>query len=260
MAAVHPGIMDPRISAKMAASIDRISGGRFCINVVNGARPKEFAIFGDWIEQSEARYRRMHEFIQVMKGMWTQDDFTFHGDFYQVEHGTVPTKSVRAPHPPLYAASRVEDGMTVVSQECDCWFVNYEKDRRKYDESLRRIEREVALMEQRTRAVGRRMHYGINAFVWLGDTDGEAEAKADDHLEQVRRDPSIGVGSSGLGAALIGSPRTVVERIRRYESLGIDLLMLAFYPMRQGLDEFAEKIMPELSRGRVVSANALAPA
>ena len=66
MPAVHPGIMDPRIAAKMGASIDRISGGRFCVNIVNGGRPHEFAVFGKWIEQSEPRYRRMHEFIKVM--------------------------------------------------------------------------------------------------------------------------------------------------------------------------------------------------
>jgi FMNH2-dependent dimethyl sulfone monooxygenase len=260
MAAVHPGIMDPRITAKMGASLDRISGGRFCVNIVNGARPQEFSVFGEWIEQSEARYRRMHEFIQVMKGMWTQDDFSFHGEFYQVEHGTIPTKSVRAPHPPIYAASRVEDGMTVVSQECDTWFVNYDKDRRKYEESLKRIEREVLLMEQRTSAIDRRMNYGINAFILLGETDEEAQAKADDHLDQIRRDPSIGVGSSGIGANLIGSPKTVVERIRRYESLGVGLLMLAFYPMRRGLEEFAEKILPELARQRAGSTRALTPA
>jgi alkanesulfonate monooxygenase SsuD/methylene tetrahydromethanopterin reductase-like flavin-dependent oxidoreductase (luciferase family) len=147
-----------------------------------------------------------------------------------------------------------------VSQECDTWFVNYDKDRRKYEESLKRIEREVLLMEQGVSAIGRHMNYGINAFILLGETDEEAQAKADDHLDQIRRDPSIGVGSSGIGANLIGSPKTVVERIRRYESLGVGLLMLAFYPMRRGLEEFAEKILPELARQRAGSTRALTPA
>jgi alkanesulfonate monooxygenase SsuD/methylene tetrahydromethanopterin reductase-like flavin-dependent oxidoreductase (luciferase family) len=42
----------------------------------------------------------------------------------------------------------------------------------------------------------------------------------------------------------------VVERIRRYESLGIDLFLLQFYPMRQGLDAFALKVLPELTKTR----------
>ena len=246
MAAAHPGIADPRIAAKMGASIDRISGGRFSLNVVNGQRKEEFAIFGQWLDQSEHRYRRMHEFIKVMKGMWTEDDFCFQGEFYNVQHGTIPTKSVKSPHPSFYAASRVDEGMDVVSQECSAWFVNYDKDRRNYQTSLKRIETEIAIMEARVRDLGRTMEYGINACVLIADTDEEAERKADEHLKVIASDPSITVGSSGVGAALVGSPKTVVERIRKYQSMGISLFMLHFYPMREGLEEFAEKVLPEL--------------
>ena len=246
MAALHPGIADPRVAAKMGASIDRISGGRFCINIVNGLRKDEFDIFGEWLDQTGPRYRRMHEFIKVMKGLWTSDDFTFKGEFYQVEHGTVPTKSVREPYPPFYAASRVDEGMDVVSQECSTWFVNYDKDRRNYNASLKRIESERAMMEERVHALGKKMTYGINAIVLIGDTDEEAEAKAEEHLETIRNNSSMTVGASGVGANLIGSPKTIVERMKRYQDLGIDLFMLHFYPMREGLDEFAEKIMGDL--------------
>jgi FMNH2-dependent dimethyl sulfone monooxygenase len=249
MAAVHPGIMDPRIIAKHAASVDRISGGRCCVNIVNGSRPQEFKVFGQWLDQSEARYHRMQEFIQVMKGMWTSDDFTFHGQYYSVEHGTVPTKSVRAPHPPIYAASRVDEGMNVVAQECDTWFVNYNKDYRLYEESLKRVETEIGLMQRRCAGLGRKMEYGINACVLIADTDAEANAIADDYLAQLARDPSISSASGGLGANIIGSRKTVIERIRRYQSLGVDLFMMQFYPMRQGLEVFAQEILPELTIG-----------
>ncbi len=248
MAAVHPGIMDPRIAAKQCASIDRISGGRFCINIVNGGRPHEFAVFGHWIEQSEARYRRMHEFIQVMRGMWTSDDFGFDGEFYKVAHGTVPTKSVRTPHPPIFAASRVDEGMNVVARECDLWFVNYDRNFRNYEASLKRIETERAIMEKRVRELGRRIQYGVNTAIIMADTDEQAIAIADGWVEQAARDPSIFSASGGLGAAIVGSPKTVLERIRRYSNMGIDLFMCQFYPMREGLEDFAEKILPELQR------------
>jgi len=250
MPAVHPGIMDPRIAAKMGASIDRISGGRFCVNIVNGGRPHEFAVFGKWIEQSEPRYRRMHEFIKVMKGMWTSDDFSFDGEFYQVEHGTVPTKSVREPHPPIFAASRVDEGMNVVAQECDTWFVNYNKDFHFYDESLRRIETEVGMMERRTRELGHTMKYGINGCMLIGKTDAEAIAVGDGYLEQLKTDPTIFSASGGLGANLIGSPRSILERIKRYEDMGVGMLMLQFYPFRQGLEVFAQEILPHLTIDR----------
>ncbi len=256
MAAVHPGIMDPRIAAKMGASIDRISGGRFCVNIVNGGRPQEFAVFGKWLEQSEARYTRMQEFIQVLRGMWTQGDFNFHGHFYEVEHGTVPTKSVRAPHPPIFAASRVEEGMHVIAQECDTWFVNYNKDYNLYDESLQRIAREVTVMERETKARGRKMSYGINACMLIGRTDEEAQAIAQGYVDQLKVDPSIGSASGGLGANLIGSPKTILERMRRYEELGVSLFMLQFWPFREGLEIFAQEILPHLKLDRGESARA----
>ena len=246
MAAVHPGMMDPRITAKHAVSIDRISGGRFCVNIVNGRRPQEFAVFGEWLDYEDARYRRMHEFIKVLKGMWTSDDFTFHGEFYTVENGTVPTKSVRTPHVPVYAASRADDGMAVIAQECDTWFVNYDKNYKAYEASLKQIESEIAQMECRCAEHGRSMKYGINACVLIADTDQEAVGIAEDYLAHLARDPSIGSASGGIGANVIGSPKTVIERIKRYQSMGIDLFMMQFYPMRQGLDVFARDVLPHL--------------
>lgn len=248
MAAVHPGIADPRVAAKMAASIDRVCGGRFCINIVNGLRQKEFDAYGSWLDQNGPRYRRMDEFIHVMKGLWTQDEFNFRGEFYLVGHGALPTKSIRTPHPPLYAASRVDAGMDIVARDCEAWFVNYEKDHRLYDSSLRRIEREMALMDAKVRAHGRNgITYGINAVVLMAETDELAEELAEEHILAVRSDPSIHVGTSGIGANLIGSPKTIVDRIKRYQAMGIDLFMLYFYPMRSGLDEFGARVLPHLT-------------
>jgi alkanesulfonate monooxygenase SsuD/methylene tetrahydromethanopterin reductase-like flavin-dependent oxidoreductase (luciferase family) len=134
--------------------------------------------------------------------------------------------------------------MDVVAHECSTWFVNYDKDRRNYAASLKRIEAEVGIMEGRVKALGKKMTYGINAIVFIGDTDEEAEAMADEHLRAVANDPLTAVGTSGVGAALIGTPETIAQRIKVYESLGISLFMLHFYPMRDGMEEFAERVMP----------------
>jgi len=135
--------------------------------------------------------------------------------------------------------------MNVVAQECDTWFVNYDKDRANYEQSLKRIDHEMGLMEDRVRALGRKMNYGINAIVIIGETEAEAQAKADEHVRIATQCP---VGASGVGANLIGTPKTIVERMKLYQSMGIDLFMLHFWPMHDGLEEFAEKIVPDLRR------------
>jgi len=110
MPAVYPGMITPQLAAKMGATLDRITGGRFAINVVNGWYQKEFELFsnGGWIASSEARYNRMNEFVQVLKGLWTEDHFTFRGEFFQADDATLPMKPARVPHPPIYTGRTVQ--------------------------------------------------------------------------------------------------------------------------------------------------------
>jgi alkanesulfonate monooxygenase SsuD/methylene tetrahydromethanopterin reductase-like flavin-dependent oxidoreductase (luciferase family) len=82
--------------------------------------------------------------------------------------------------------------MNVVAQECEAWFVNCDKDCAYYEQSLTRIEHEVGLMEDRVKALGRTMTYGINAIVIIGETEEEAQTKADEHVcASPRRRPSV---------------------------------------------------------------------
>jgi len=69
--------------AKQIATIDHISNGRIGFNVVSGWFKGEFTAIGEhWLEHDE-RYRRSREFIEALKGIWTQDNFTYKGDFYR---------------------------------------------------------------------------------------------------------------------------------------------------------------------------------
>ena len=92
MPAVYPGMITPQLAAKMGATLDRITGGRFAINVVNGWFQKEFELFsnGAWIESSDARYRRMDEFVRVLKGLWSEDHSTMQGDRLNTHARLVP--------------------------------------------------------------------------------------------------------------------------------------------------------------------------
>ena len=98
-----------------AVSLDRISGGRAAINIVNGWWKEEFETFGHgWQPQDDdARYRRMDEFVRVLRGLWQEDVFDFHGEFYTVNGQALPLKSVQLPHPPIYAGTRNETGKEV---------------------------------------------------------------------------------------------------------------------------------------------------
>ena len=75
IAAILPGPWSPVLAAKQLATIDQFTNGRVAVNIVSGWFKGEFRAIGEpWLEHDE-HYRRSEEFIQALKGIWTQDNF-----------------------------------------------------------------------------------------------------------------------------------------------------------------------------------------
>ena len=79
LVAVHPGLWDPVMVAKLAASLDRICRGRMAINIVNGWFDEEFRMFGGTVLSGEERYRRTTEFMDIIRGLWREETFSYAG-------------------------------------------------------------------------------------------------------------------------------------------------------------------------------------
>jgi FMNH2-dependent dimethyl sulfone monooxygenase len=248
MVAVHPGIITPQMVAKMGASLDRISNGRFAANVVNGWNQPEFETFGNaaWSDTDAGRYRRMEEFIRVLKGLWTEENFTFEGEFYRCKDANLPLKTVQRPNPPLYTASRSGDGKDVIAQHCDYWFVPDRNDYRLYEENLAQLAREIESMRERLLRQDRRIGFGLSGHVICADTVEEAHERAEALVAYGALARYNRTASRGLGACLVGTRDTIVARIRAYEAIGVDTLMLHFSPMLDGLQSFVRDIKPAL--------------
>jgi FMNH2-dependent dimethyl sulfone monooxygenase len=261
MVAAHPGIFQPQMVAKMTASLDRISGGRAAVNVVNGWNVDEFQIYGNgaWLSNPDDRYLRMDEFIQVMRGLWVEDKFDFSGKFYQVTSGTLPLRSMRTPNPPIYTASRSDSGKLTTAKYGDYWFVPDRGDFRKARETEQLIRAEVSHMQQLSSQFGRELRFGLSANIVVGLSTEEAERRAE-RLEAYGRQARYNKSSiAGLGACLVGTPVTIAERIDAYEDMGVNLLLLQFHPMEQGLAHFISEVLPMTKAGkRMASFNRIA--
>ena len=94
LVAFRPGLTSPTLAAQMAATYQRLSGGRLLLNVVTGGQADEQRRFGDYLSHDE-RYARTGEFLAIVRGAWTGEPFDFHGEHYQVEGATV----LRPPDP-----------------------------------------------------------------------------------------------------------------------------------------------------------------
>ncbi len=250
MVAVHPGIIAPQVVAKFAASLDRISGGRAALNIVNGWWKEEFETFGTGAltPQEDARYRRMDEFLQVIHGMWKTDKFDFHGEFYHVDGQTLPLKPVQTPNPPIYAASRNDAGKDSIARYGDNWFADYVADYRVWEQNVENAAIAISDMKARAARYGRKLNFSMSCHVICSHSNEDAIEQANQLEAHGKTSRLAWVASKALGTGFVGTPETIADRIRRFEMAGVETMMLQFHPMMEGMETFAREIMPLLEK------------
>src|SRR3978361_273284 len=127
IAAVHPGLWQPGVLAKLGATADHLSNGRFAVNVVSGWLKGEFTALGEpWLEHDE-RYVRSEEFISALKGIWTEDEFNLAGDFYRIRDFTLkpkPLNTPERPNPEIFQGGNSTAARTMAGRVSDWYFSN----------------------------------------------------------------------------------------------------------------------------------------
>ena len=88
------------------AFLDNLTGGRMDFGVGRGYQPVEFA--GYDVDQSRSR-AMFREAIDVVRGAWTEDRFSYDGEFYRLDGVSVRPKPVQKPHPPIWMAALSPD-------------------------------------------------------------------------------------------------------------------------------------------------------
>ncbi|MCC2098145.1 MAG: LLM class flavin-dependent oxidoreductase [Hyphomicrobiales bacterium] len=253
MVALHPGIVAPQQAAKFAASLDRISGGRAAINIVNGWWEDEFFLFSNGGTQADeaTRYRRMDEYLQVLRGMWSDEPFLFDGEFYRTNGEVLPLRCVQEAGPRIYAGTRHEPGMRIIAGQGDCWFVNYEPDFRQAEANIELVARDIAYMREEAARHGRKIDFGMSCHVICAETNREADAQAIALEEHGKSDRISFISAKALGPGLVGTPERIAKRIRAYEQAGVGTLMMHYNPMIDCMELFAREVMPmTLARSR----------
>jgi alkanesulfonate monooxygenase SsuD/methylene tetrahydromethanopterin reductase-like flavin-dependent oxidoreductase (luciferase family) len=97
--------------AEEAATLDVLSNGRAIFGVGRGSMPTHFQGYG--IDQEEGRGRFL-EALDVVLGLWEQEDFTFEGKYYQAHGQRVTPRPIQQPRPPVYVAANSADTFGIV--------------------------------------------------------------------------------------------------------------------------------------------------
>ncbi|TIW87382.1 MAG: LLM class flavin-dependent oxidoreductase, partial [Mesorhizobium sp.] len=123
IAAILPGPWNPALAAKQIATISYLTNGRVAINLVSGWFRGEFHAIGEhWLDHDE-RYRRSEEFIRALRGIWTEDSFTFRGDFYRFNEYSLKPKPPQ-PLPEIFQGGSSRAARDMASRVSDWYFTN----------------------------------------------------------------------------------------------------------------------------------------
>ena len=264
LAAILPGPWNPAVVAKQLATIDHISGGRVGINIVSGWFKDEFTAIGEpWLEHDE-RYRRSREFIQALKGIWTQDNFTFRGDFYRFSNYTLSPKPLQQPHPEIFQGGSSRAARDNAASVSDWYFTN--------GNTPENLKAQIDDIKAKAANNGHQVRIGVNAFIIARDTEEEAKAVLADIIEHAHVEAVHAFGDAvkqagkaspegegnwakstfedlvqyndGFRTNLIGTPEQIAQRIVELKSIGVDLVLAGFLHFIEEVEYFGKKVLP----------------
>jgi alkanesulfonate monooxygenase len=275
LVAVRPGLMSPGVAARMAATFDRLSGGRLLVNVVTGGDPDEMAADGLHLNHDE-RYEVTDEFLTIWREVIGGGLSNFTGKHLDVRGGKLLFPAIQRPYPPLYFGGSSTAAQRVAGKHIDVYL--------SWGEPPDQVAEKLAAVRAEAERHGRRVRFGIRLHLIVRETTAEAWADANrliSHLDDAtiaaaqsalarhdsvgqqrmlklhagNRDAleispnlwaGVGLVRGGAGTALVGDPQTVAARMREYAELGIDTFICSGYPHLEEAYRVAELLFPHL--------------
>lgn len=261
--AVHPGQWKPGPIANFVATADHISNGRFHLNVVSGWFKDEYTRFGEpWLDHDE-RYERSEEFIEVLKGLWTEKEFSYNGRFYQIDRAPCEPKPNTPPD--IFQGGNSPRALKMAARNSDWLFLN--------GGSLEKLKGQIEQVKSYASEFGTQPpKIGVNSFVIARDTEAEAKQELENIIEnatdeavegfkeqvkQAGQSAPEGEGmwadsdfndlvqyNDGFKTGLIGTNDQIIERIRQLDSIGVDLVLTGFLHFSDELPKFGKEIIP----------------
>jgi dimethylsulfone monooxygenase len=279
IAAILPGPWDPAVAAKQIATINHLSKGRVAVNIVSGWFRGEFAAIGQpWLDHDE-RYRRSEEFIRALRGIWTQDGFTYKGFFYRFDNYSLKPKPIE-PLPEIFQGGSSRAARDMASRVSDWYFTN--------GNTPEEIAKQVDDIQVKAAKNGHSVRVGVNAFAIARKTETEAKAVLAEIIEKANPDAvnafahevkNAGKASpegqgnwakstfddlvqynDGFRSDLIGTPHQIAERILALKGAGASLILLAFLHFQEEVEHFGKHVIPLVRELEAKRSSALAAA
>jgi alkanesulfonate monooxygenase SsuD/methylene tetrahydromethanopterin reductase-like flavin-dependent oxidoreductase (luciferase family) len=213
---------NPALTAKMAANLQLMTGGRFIMGIGAGWKEDEYRAYGYPYPPAGERIDQLEETVQIMRAMWTQSPATFHGEHYSIENAECQPQP-DPPIPLLIAGGGEKKTLRVVAKYADWWNFNFC--------TAEEYARKQRVLEGHCHEIGRdpaeivHSYYGVIQIV-------------DDPSKVDKRDFHIVGGTADM----------VSRELEQFVKLGVKHFQLRIvdFPRTEGLETFVEKVIPRL--------------
>lgn len=221
---------NPVTAAKMVSTLDALSNGRVILGVGMGWLEEEFLVLG--VPAFAERGALSDEYIQIFKELWTKDEPSFRGKYYEFVPVRFFPKPVQKPHPPIWVGGHTPAALRRAATLGDGWHAS-RLGPEGMGQSVAQL-RELAAQAGRDAAA-----LTISLRCNLSITD-EARGAAS---KEARR-----------SGELVGTPDELGEGLREYRQAGVDSIIFNIRPgaplaeRLETLERFAQEVVPELNR------------
>lgn len=240
----------PSYLAKVAASIDAISGGRLEMGIGAGWYEHEYVGYGYPFPKASVRIGQLREGVEIMKRMWAEDVVDYDGEYYTLEGAICRPKPLQSPSIPMWIAGGGEKlTLRVAANHAD--YTNF-------GFTLESFEHKSRILAEHCSAVGRDFDEIVrtsNFNVAIAETEAGVEELIQRHRDFYapifgREKAEDWVRRGFEGGGLVGTPEQIVEQLETWKAAGLGYAILYFSEVAydtSGLELFARDVMPALT-------------
>jgi alkanesulfonate monooxygenase SsuD/methylene tetrahydromethanopterin reductase-like flavin-dependent oxidoreductase (luciferase family) len=224
---------NPALLAKMAATLQLLSGGRFILGIGAGWKADEYRAYNYDYPKPAVRIGQLEDTVEIIKRLWSSTPATYEGKYYSIENAYCEPKP--DPRPPIMIGGGGEQlTLRVVAKHADWW--NFP------GSTLENYTHKLDVLRQHCDAVGR--DYDEIRKTWACEQVAVAATE-----EEARRMATASPFSGNN--LLVGTPEQVAEGLRTFTNVGVTYFMLRFcdFPGTEGVLRFAEEVMPLVRQG-----------
>jgi alkanesulfonate monooxygenase SsuD/methylene tetrahydromethanopterin reductase-like flavin-dependent oxidoreductase (luciferase family) len=217
----------PPMLAKMAASLQVFSHGRFVLGYGAGWAEEEYHAYGYDFPSARVRIAQMVEGIQAMKALWTGGPVSFEGQYYRLKDAYCEPRPEPAP-PVLIGGDGERYLLRAVAEHGDWWLP--------YARRLDALQRKIEVLKGHCRDVGRDYESIRKAYTFVAYLDRDRE-------EALRR---AGASVERETPAFAGNPDDLRRYLQERVELGFDHFPLVFpnFPETDDMKLFVDEVLP----------------